>query len=158
MSRTHHLIDTESDWLWIVPWHDPIVERLGHPAIGDYVETFWLGTLGPSATWLLRRFAAALAEHPDGCAVDLPATAAALGLGWERGRANPFARAIERLAMFGLAQPSSGSLAVRCTVPPVPFKQIARLPEHLQLEHQEWLLGRRSGGVSVAVFSDATAG
>jgi hypothetical protein len=148
--RTKHLLDHDPHTVHIVRWNDPVVERLGHDALGDYVETFWLGTLGPTATWLLRRFAAALSEYPEGCTIDLPSTAGALGLGWEDGRANPFVRSLERLLMFGLAQANGDRLEVRTVVPPLAFKQIARLPEHLRYEHEAWMNGSRREGVAVA--------
>ena len=79
-----------------------------------------------------------MVNNPDGFAIDLAATAASLGLGWESGRANPFARAVQRLVMFGLAQPVGDRLAIRSVVPPLAMKQLARLPEHLQRAHAQW--------------------
>ena len=43
--------------LRVVPWPDPIIDQLGFDPRSSYVETYWLGTLGPSTTWLLRRIA-----------------------------------------------------------------------------------------------------
>ena len=43
--------------LRIEAWDDPIIDRLGHDPRSTYVETYWLGILGPSACWLLRRMA-----------------------------------------------------------------------------------------------------
>jgi hypothetical protein len=31
----------------VKPWHDPVVDVLGHDPRSRYVETFWLPTLGP---------------------------------------------------------------------------------------------------------------
>lgn len=51
------------DWLanrnplTVASWDDPVVEAAGHHVRSVYVETFWLPTLGPSATWVLRRLA-----------------------------------------------------------------------------------------------------
>ena len=36
---------------------------------------FWLGVLGPTATWLMRRLAAGLDHQPDGYQIDLASTA-----------------------------------------------------------------------------------
>ena len=153
-SKHPMVLDRVTDELVVIPWRDPVVERVGFDACGDYVELFWLGTLGPTATWLLRRLAVTVVNNPDGFAVDLAATASSLGLGWESGRANPFARAVQRLVMFGLAQPVGDRLAVRSVVPPLALKQLARLPEHLQRAHAQWaesdpesaLVGGYSGG------------
>ena len=42
------------------PWIDPVVDPIGYDPHGRYVELFWLGVLGPTATWLLRRLAIGL--------------------------------------------------------------------------------------------------
>ena len=39
----------------IRPWPDPLIEALGFDPRSAYVEQYWLGILGPSTTWLLRR-------------------------------------------------------------------------------------------------------
>jgi len=31
----------------VKPWHDPVVDVLGHDPRSRYVETFWLPALGP---------------------------------------------------------------------------------------------------------------
>ena len=46
--------------LEIRPWPDPVLDNLGHDARSPYVERYWLPILGPSATLLVRRLAAAL--------------------------------------------------------------------------------------------------
>jgi hypothetical protein len=33
----------------VTPWHDPVVDVLGHDPRSRYVETFWLPSLGPTA-------------------------------------------------------------------------------------------------------------
>ena len=38
-----------TDRLHIRPWTDPVIDRLGHAPRSAYVETYWLGILGPSA-------------------------------------------------------------------------------------------------------------
>ena len=44
-----------TDTISIRPWPDPVIDALGHDPRSSYVETYWLGILGPSTTWLLRR-------------------------------------------------------------------------------------------------------
>lgn len=124
----------------VLPWHDPVVERIGHRADSAYVELFWLGILGPTATWLLRRLNAGLDEHPDGYEVDLPDTARSLGIAYSALPTNPFTRAVQRCVMFGLAQSlgtSGTTLAVRRYVPPLSRRHLARLPLPLQQAHAQ---------------------
>ena len=80
----------------VVPWHDDVVDLIGHDLRSTYVETFWLNVFGPTATWLLRRMATGLDEYPGGYELDLDQTASALGLVFTPGAANPFARSMQR--------------------------------------------------------------
>ena len=66
--------------LIVLPWHDPVVEAVGYDARSVYVELFWLGILGPTSTWLLRRLVTGLDAYPDGYELDLAETANALGI------------------------------------------------------------------------------
>jgi hypothetical protein len=72
-----------TDALHIKPWPDPVIDRVGHDPRSAYVERFWLGILGPSTTWLLRRLAAGLEAAPAGFDLTLSETARCLGLGGE---------------------------------------------------------------------------
>jgi hypothetical protein len=128
-----------TDSLTIVPWPDAVIDRLGHDPRSAYVETYWLGILGPSTTWLLRRLAAGLDAAPGGFELDLAETARCLGLGDKGGRGSPFVRALGRSVQFGLAQlHSSTELAVRRRLPPLNRRQIVRLPASLQAAHERW--------------------
>src|SRR3954452_7649372 len=104
----------ESDTLTVVPLPDDVIDALGHDPRSNYVETYWLGTLGPSTTWLMRRLVSGLDPSPDGYDLSLSETATALGLGNKGGRHSPFVRALARCVQFDLAQHQGGSvLAVR---------------------------------------------
>ncbi len=128
-----------TDSLHIRPWPDAVIDRVGHDPRSAYVERFWLGILGPSTTWLLRRLAGQLETAPAGFDLPLADTARALGLGGE-GRGSPFMRALSRCCQFQLAAPEDdGVLAVRRKLPPLNRRQLARLPERVQAEHQRWL-------------------
>lgn len=120
------------------PWHDAVVERVGHDARGDYVELFWLGTLGPTATWLLRRLAIVVATQPDGADMPLTDVARGLGLGPETSTRSILGKSLGRLEIFGLARAERDHLAIRTVVPPLPYKQLARLPDHLREAHTLW--------------------
>ena len=122
----------------VAPWRDPVVERVGFDACGDYVELFWLGILGPTATLLLRRLAITVVLHPHGFVLDTRSTAGALGLGADSGERSIFARSLGRLVMFGLARRRGQCLDVRTVVPPLSLKHLARLPDHLQSAHALW--------------------
>ena len=122
----------------IRPWYDPLVDDDGHDPRSRYVETFWLGVLGPTATWLMRRLAAGLDHEPDGYQIDLGCTAQAMGLGFSIGRASPFSKALQRCVMFGLAHHIPGGLAVRRRVPPIAQRHLKRMPHDVQAAHRDW--------------------
>ena len=96
------------DVVHVVPWVDPVIDALGFDPRSDYVELFWLGVVGPSTTWLMRRLVAGLDRAPEGFALDLAETAQAIGIGGNGGgaggRNSPFARTLVRACQFGLAQ------------------------------------------------------
>lgn len=121
------------------PWLDPVVDDDGFDPRSRYVEVFWLGVLGPTATWLIRRLVAGLERSPDGYDLDLPATAQAMGLSYTSGRSSPFSKALQRCVMFGLAHPIDGGLAVRRRIPPISFRHLRRMPESVQAAHAGWL-------------------
>ena len=140
---THRLAPTlhytEAGTLEIVPWLDPVVDAHGFDPRSAYVEQFWLGILGPSTTWLLRRLAAAFDERPDGYVLDLAQCAKDLGLGFDGGHHSPFSRSLGRLCSFDLARQSGISgLAVRCKVPPISRRQIEALTPQAQGAHRTW--------------------
>lgn len=129
----------DSGCIRLVGWPDALADSVGHPVRSDYTETYWLGILGPTATWLLRRCSDALAASPHGAEVDLAPLALSLGLAFHPGRVNPFSRGFDRLVMFGLLRHVSSNpvhtFAVRTHVPPLSVRQLARLPRSLQTAH-----------------------
>ena len=125
--------------LAVRPWPDPVIDALGHDPRSAYVEQYWLGILGPSTTWLLRRLAAGLEASPAGFDLPLADTARALGLGDKGGRHSPFMRALARVCQFDLGQVQrDGELEVRRRLPPLNRRQLVRLPTALQDSHQRW--------------------
>ena len=122
----------------VVPWIDPVVDRRGHDPRSAYVEHFWLGVLGPTATWLMRRLASGFDHQPDGYDLDVSGTARSLGLSVSKGTASPFAKAVTRCVMFGLLQQRSDGWHVRRRVPPVSQRHLGRLPDDLQSQHAQW--------------------
>ncbi len=125
--------------LRIRPWPDDVIDRLGFDPRSPYVERFWLGLLGPSTTWLLRRIAAGFDTSPDGFDLALADTAQALGLGARGGRNSPFLRSVNRTIQFNLAAlGGTGELSVRRRLPPLARRQVERLPPALQETHDRW--------------------
>jgi hypothetical protein len=126
--------------LTVRPWVDAVIDELGHDARSPYVERFWLGILGPSATWLMRRLVGGLEASPAGFELDLASTATELGLGNRSGPSSPFMRSIQRCCRFGAADlQDDTTLRVRRKLPPLTRIQIERLPDALRAEHQLWL-------------------
>jgi hypothetical protein len=124
--------------LTITTWLDPVVDALGYDPRSSYVETYWLGILGPSTTWLLRRLVAVLEESPEGREMDLDDTARCLGLSARRGRHSPFRRSVDRLVQFQMARKDADdALAVRRRVPPLSRRHLVRLPDSLQRAHRD---------------------
>lgn len=129
--------DRQIEELDITAWIDPLVDALGHDPRSAYVETYWLGVLGPSTTLLMRRLASNFDKHPDGFTINLPETARCLGLGASIGRHSPLMRSIARCEMFKLAvRTSLGSVAVRRRLPPLARRNLLRLPASLQQQHR----------------------
>ncbi len=124
--------------VFVRPWLDPVVDEGGHDPRSRYVEQFWLGVLGPTATWLVRRLADGLATHPDGYPVDLAGTARTMGLSYSSGRSSPFAKALHRCTMFGLSHQTSDGLAVRRRIPTVAHRHLRRMPPEVQAAHAAW--------------------
>jgi hypothetical protein len=128
-----------TSFLAIRPRPDDVIDALGYDPRSLYVETYWLSVLGPSTLWLLRRLVAGLELNPDGFDLPMAETARAIGLGDKGGRSSPFVRSLARLCQFDAATPIDGpALAVRRKLPPLSRRQVLRLPESLQEEHQRW--------------------
>jgi hypothetical protein len=132
-----------SDILRIVPWVDPIADPHGLDPCSLYVELYWLGILGPSTTWLLRRISYGLDTNPAGFDLHLADTGRALGLSDRQGKNSPFQRSLRRLVTFGIARPAADGLAVRTRIPPLPLRHLNRLPESLQASHRAWQADQR---------------
>ena len=126
--------------LTIAPWTDPIIDTLGHDPRSEYVERFWLPTLGPTSLLLLRRIAGHLDRSPDGICLDVAELSQSLGLGAREGTSSPLLRSFDRLTQFDLACGTApDAYAVRRNVPPVNRRHIRRLPGPLQSEHDAWV-------------------
>lgn len=127
----------------IEAWLDPVIDTVGHDPRSAYVERFWLGVLGPSTVLLFRRMASRFDAEPAGFGLDLPETAAALGLTGKDRRdrsVSPVVKALQRSCTFGVARRSDDeTYLVRRRFPPLTRRQLERLPNGLQREHRQWI-------------------
>jgi hypothetical protein len=133
-------IPTTIPSLQVLPWSDPVIDQVGYDPRSRYVERFWLGILGPSATWLMRYLVDGLERSPEGYRLDLDECATALGLGRYRGSSSAFPRTIARCCQFGTSRLTPDpSLEVRRRLPPLTLRQVRRLSPVLQAEHAAWV-------------------
>ncbi|HWE54432.1 MAG TPA: hypothetical protein VG435_02925 [Acidimicrobiales bacterium] len=133
------LVIFDSEMLTIKPWVDETLDRVGFDPRSPYVERFWLGVIGPSTTWLMRRVAAGFDAAPDGFEMPLEETAKALGLGDLTGRNQAFFRTLNRLVQFDLGRVAGPSeLQVMRRLPPLSRRQVSRLSPALQEAHHRW--------------------
>ncbi len=122
----------------IRPWIDPVVDERGHDPRSAYVERYWLGVIGPTATLIMRRFADEFDRRPGGFVLDLTHTASTMGLSYTKGLHSPFGRALHRCVMFGLAQNAPDGFTVRRMFPNVAQRHLSRLPTDVQEAHHDW--------------------
>ena len=159
MAQTQILIpELELGHLRVVEW--PVVEPCpdDHDPRSTYVELFWLGTLGPTAVWLMRHLVRRLeetgseSEDGPGVWIEIEDTARAIGLASGRQRSAAFARTIDRLVRFNMATTvDAHTLAVRRQLPSISRRQVERLPRSLQAAHEKWAsTGRRKDSTRVA--------
>lgn len=150
------LVQTEQEpapAIRIRPWADPVLDTLGHDPRHAYFETFWVGIVGPSPAWLLRRMVTML----DAGVESIDALDLARQIGWPSlgiGKNAPMRRAIARLCHFGLCRRDpDGTIAVRRRVPPLTLYQLHRLPPTLRGAHDVWQarqLRERANGSEVS--------
>lgn len=120
------------------PLVDPSLDAVGFDPRSTYVELFWLGILGPSSVWLLRRVALGFDTWPEGFELDVHETADALGLAAGT-RNSAFTRTVQRIVQFGMARPGPDGLEVRRRLPPLSPRHLNRLPVSLREAHRAWV-------------------
>jgi hypothetical protein len=135
--------------LHIMPWTDPIVERVGHRPDSPYVEQFWLPTIGPTGCWLYRRLGRVVASMTADSApmpLDVEILARSVGI-----NTDTLAKSLTRLGQFRFIRSAVGAetIEVRRRVPDLSLQQLRRLPEPLQVRHANEFT--RSINVGVAV-------
>ena len=118
---------------------------LGYGPCSAYVETFWLPTLGPLATFTFRRLGVWLEQHPDGVWVSLEELGECLGVGGGTGRRAPIVRALGRLADFRAATLDADRYTLRSELPMLSTRQVERLPACLITAHEQLIQGSTRG-------------
>ncbi len=145
-----------SGLLTITAWRHAIVTPSCDLATCTYLERFWLGILGPTATWLARYLSRVITDancRPDppvALSIDWHELSARLGVSAQPLHDSVLARAFNRLIMFNFAttlgQVGVPCLAVRTTAPRVPDRLLSRLHPVLREEHNRWSSHRVTGG------------
>src|SRR5579875_246128 len=150
------MVSFDSETVVVRPWVDETLDRAGFDPRSPYVERFWLGIIGPTATWLIRRVAAGFDASPEGFEMSIGETSRALGLGDPAGRGSAFFRTLNRLVQFDLARElAPGELQVLRRLPPLTRRQLARLSPALQEAHESWLIGARDAPPAESASSRA---
>jgi|GEM_PF-943523 len=137
--------------LVIRPWWDPDLAVAGFDPRSSYVERYWLGVLGPSVVFLLRRLTRGLEEHPAGFQITLADTSRAIGLGGGIGGQAPINRTIDRACMFTtMRRGSTNELQVRAHLPQLNHRQLSRLPLAVRNSHDQWITQQHSSVLPTA--------
>ena len=133
--------------LHAVPHPIAPVRQAGFALDHPYLEHCWSPVIGPSSTLLLRR-CAWLWRDGEPARVATEELARQLGLGKGTGRSSPIWHTVERVVRFRFAaMPSPGELHVYTEVPPLPDRQLERLPSWCRREHDR-LLGQHLDGLA----------
>lgn len=149
-------LPADCDRLYVRPWADPVLDQMGYDPRESYVERFWLGLLGPSATWLVRYLATQFETDPHEFVLDFEACAAAIGLGRGGGRSGPLPKTLNRCCDFGVARMINGNtMEVRRKLAPLSDRQLGRLPDRLRAEHHDWLATAPRPGVNAHLLDQA---
>lgn len=131
------ILDEQTDRLRLRPG-PPVAATLVDP-FDSYVEMFWLPILGPSATWMLRRFHMGLRSQPDGFAIGLVELGQQLGLGTSVAANSSTVRTLDRLIGFNVVtrvQDNRGSyVEVPSGIRMLSDRQVAGLTPVLQAAH-----------------------
>ena len=124
----------------IAHYCDEVVEKLGYRMDSDYVEDFWLPSVGPTTLLLARRLFNL--ERRGFTTIDVDELAPQLGL-HGHGRNSPLIRSIRRMHSFGLAviieRDDSIIVGIRSHLAPLTTRQHERLPELLKTQHTTFI-------------------
>jgi hypothetical protein len=144
----------------VTPWRQVNISGACPLAECRYLEDFWLGILGPTATLLARHLSrlvttqADTSSSPTGITVDVAELGARLGVSTQPLHDSVLSRAINRLVMFKLVIPSRNDdavLAVRTSTPRLSDRLVTRLHPALQHAHMNWMAQQATGELECCV-------
>lgn len=134
------VLPPECERMLVRPWTDPVVDQVGYDPRSPYVERFWLGILGPSATWFVRYVADRFDRTPTEFVLDLKDCATAIGIGGNRRPTGHLPRTLARCCEFRMARMVNRQLIeVRTKLAPLTQRQLNRLSDGLRAEHVRWM-------------------
>lgn len=160
VTRTREYVLPPSGYLNVVPWRQASIARPCPLSDCRYFEQFWLGILGPTATWLARHLSRLVmtepvdSTSPVGTTVDISELGARLGVSAHPLHESVLSRAINRLVMFNLVAPSdtdSSTLVVRTNTPRVSDRLVARMHPSLRDAHWQWMTQSSTGELECCV-------
>ncbi len=133
--------------LHAIPHPSAPVRQAGFPLDHPYLEHCWTPVVGPSSVLLLRR-CTWLWREATPAQIAVEDLAGQLGLGRGSGRNSPIRHTLERVVRFRFAAMAApGELEVYTEVPPLPERQLERLPSWCRREHER-LLGQHLDGLA----------
>lgn len=129
----------DNDPLRFVLSLDPVLEKTGVAIKSEYVEMFWLPTVGPTTLWLARNLVGRLVYEPtlDGQYL-LAELAAEIGCGDKalaHGADSVIVRALDRMVAHRFAARWADRIEVSPYVPRLSPRQVERLPARLRAMH-----------------------
>jgi hypothetical protein len=137
-----------SGLITVTPWRQASIFRPCPLADCRYLEEFWLGILGPTATWLARHLSRLVVTQSDadrsqlGVTVDISELGARLGVSSRPLHDSVLVRGINRLVMFNFVTPTGvdkSALAVRASTPRVSDRLVARMHPSHRHTHRLWM-------------------
>ena len=146
--RTCEYLLPSSGVFTVAPWRQTSIAQSCPLAECQYLERFWLGILGPTATWLARHLTRLVIAQPEvntsevGTTIDVSELGARLGVSIQPLHDSVLSRAINRLVMFNFAVPSgidSSILEVRTYAPRVSDRLVARMHPSVRHAHWQWM-------------------
>ena len=121
-------ISSLTDIVTVHAWHDPVVEvnPLAVPTNSDEASIFWTPSVGCLAMSMAFRFSSNAAQAPSTWAVDDIALTFGVRESVTRVR-----HALDRLESFGIVCRDDRTVWVRLWLPPLGYRQQAKLPRYL---------------------------
>ena len=121
-------ITSLTDVITVHPWHDPAVEANPHatPTASYFSMVYWEPSVGCLAMTIAHRWASYAVSAPSTWAVD--DIAGTFGV---RESVSRVRHALDRLESFGITRREDRTIWVRPWLPPLGYRQQAKLPRYL---------------------------